>query len=187
MKKYFLLSLFLFISAFSISCQNYVPLLSPKTDFSLIAAMSFVSVPINESGFCDGVDYQGNIYVTDYTNNNVEKYSSNGIFLNQWGSGTGLSKAEGIAFSGFGIFVADNGHERIQVFDYDDNFIREFNGGNGGFNGLTGLAADSNGNIYAADSANNRVQKFDYQGNFITAWEAMEVETANSFIPNIFL
>jgi streptogramin lyase len=42
--------------------------------------------------------------------------------------------------------------------------------GDGQFNGLYGVAVDSNDNVYVADSLNNRVQKFNSTGGFILKW-----------------
>jgi hypothetical protein len=45
--------------------------------------------------------------------------------------------------------------------------------GEGQFNGLYGVAVDSNDNVYVADSLNNRVQKFNSTGDFILEWGSL--------------
>ncbi len=53
-------------------------------------------------------------------------------FVQAWGQrGQGPGQFEnpiGIAFSQNEIFVSDSGNNRIQVFDRDGNFIRQFGG-----------------------------------------------------------
>jgi DNA-binding beta-propeller fold protein YncE len=67
------------------------------------------------------VDSSENIYVTDSSNNRIQKFDSNGIFLAKWGSGgTGdgqFDYPEGIAVNSSGnIYVADTSNNRIQKF-----------------------------------------------------------------------
>lgn len=52
------------------------------------------------------VDSEDNVYVTDVNNNRIQKFSSDGAFVTSWGS-------EG---EGEGLYVADTGNFRIQVF-----------------------------------------------------------------------
>lgn len=89
------------------------------------------------------------------------------------------------------IWVADNGNNRIQVFNSSYEFIIKFgsfcnisNGsgcvdpdgtgplalGDGQFNGPRGIAFDNYGNSYVVDTGNYRIQKFDSEGHFILKW-----------------
>jgi len=45
--------------------------------------------------------------------------------------------------------------------------------GDGQFNSLFGVDADSSGNIYVADRQNHRIQKFDSNGNFLLKWGSL--------------
>ena len=68
------------------------------------------------------------------------------------------------------LYVADRYNHRVQVFDQDGNFIRQFGNygsGNGEFNELTGIHVTPDGKVYVCEWANNRVQVFDAQGKFI--------------------
>lgn len=63
-----------------------------------------------------------------------------------------------------GLFVVDNGNNRIQKFDRTGNFIilwGNFGGANGNFHNPTGIACDGKGDVYVVDTNNHRVQKFD--------------------------
>jgi DNA-binding beta-propeller fold protein YncE len=77
-------------------------------------------------------DAAGNIYVADgYGNSRVAKFDKNGKFIKSWGS-TGLAPGQfrtvhGIALDTQGnVYVADSGNRRIQVFDGDGTFKRQF-------------------------------------------------------------
>jgi hypothetical protein len=77
-------------------------------------------------------DSQGNSYFSDgYINSRVAKANARGEWVKSWGSlGTGPGQFDtphGIAVSPDDeVFVADRGNRRIQVFDTDGNYIREF-------------------------------------------------------------
>ncbi len=85
------------------------------------------------------------------------------------------------------IYVADSGNNRVQVFNPDGSFLRQFGStckldtregctgdGRGQFNEPWGIAVDGEGNVYVADTWNHRVQKFDKDGNFIAMWGVFE-------------
>jgi DNA-binding beta-propeller fold protein YncE len=67
------------------------------------------------------VDNGGNVYVADTENNRIQKFTSSGTYLTQWGSfgqGNGQFAAPyGVAVdSGGNVYVVDAGHSRIEVF-----------------------------------------------------------------------
>ena len=67
------------------------------------------------------------------------------------------------------ILVADSLNHRIQIFDLDGNYLRQFGhpGDNpGSFSNPRGITANSE-NILVADTNNNRVQIFDLEGNHV--------------------
>jgi hypothetical protein len=122
------------------------------------------------------VDSSGNLYVADFGNNRVEKFTSDGNYITQWGFyGSGNGQFNGpwsvaVDFSG-GVYVADFGTNRIQKFDYSGGYLAQWGSsgsGDGQFNEPYGLAVDSSGNLYVADSGNSRVEKFTSNGNYIT-------------------
>ena len=78
-------------------------------------------------------DKAGNIYVADGmgTNNRVAKLDKEGRFIKHWGStGTEAGQFQGlkaIAIDAQGdVYVADAGNKRIQVFDGEGTFKRQF-------------------------------------------------------------
>jgi DNA-binding beta-propeller fold protein YncE len=67
------------------------------------------------------VDSSGNVYVTDFNNHRIQKFTADGEFLAQWGSqGSGegqLFFPRGVAVDTSGnVYVADPGNSRIQKF-----------------------------------------------------------------------
>jgi DNA-binding beta-propeller fold protein YncE len=80
-------------------------------------------------------DKAGNIYVADGigTNNRIAKFDRDGRFITHWGStGSGQGQFNGIkglAIDAQGnVYAADARNKRIQVFDADGKYLREFSG-----------------------------------------------------------
>lgn len=77
-------------------------------------------------------DSAGNIYISDgYINSRVAKYNSEGDWEKSWGEpGTGpgqFSLPHSIAIDkDDNVYVGDRSNARIQVFDTDGNYLREF-------------------------------------------------------------
>jgi len=124
------------------------------------------------------VDSSGNVYVTDTLNNRIEKFSSTGTFITEWGSSGSLNgefnSPIGVAVDSLGnVFVTDSVNNRVEKFTSTGTFITKWGTlgtGNGAFNGPTFLATDPSGNVYVTDTDNTRVQKFSNTGAFITKW-----------------
>ena len=67
------------------------------------------------------VDSHGNVYVTDYDNNRVQKFDTNGNFITKWGSEGSkdgqFDGPKGIAVDTHGnVYVTDEGNTRIELF-----------------------------------------------------------------------
>ena len=132
------------------------------------------------------IDSSGNVYVADSGNSRIQKFTSDGTFIREWGSGgTGTGDGEfyeptEIAIDSSGnVYVSDFAINRIQKFTSDGTFIRKWGtqgSGDGqfGYPGPMGIAVDSSGNVYVADFANSRIQKFTSSGTFITKWGTTE-------------
>jgi hypothetical protein len=93
--------------------------------------------PVHQDGYFNqptdvAWDAQGNAYFSDgYINSRVAKVSARGEWLASWGSlGNGPGQFDtphGIAVAPNGeVYVADRGNRRIQVFDAQGTFLRQF-------------------------------------------------------------
>ena len=77
------------------------------------------------------VNSQEDIYVADYGNDRIQKFTSKEEFIRAWGS-TGTSDGQfrgiyGIAVdSNDDIYVTDVANHRIQKFDINGNFITKW-------------------------------------------------------------
>jgi streptogramin lyase len=124
-------------------------------------------------------DSSNNVYIVDSGLSRVYKYSSEGTYLDEWGSSgssTGqFSNPYGIGVDGSDyIYVADSANNRIQKFDSSGNFQMQISGAgseDGAFDTPVDVEINGNGDIYVLEAGyNNRVQKFDSSGTFIHNW-----------------
>jgi sugar lactone lactonase YvrE len=137
------------------------------------------------------VNSQGQLYVVDSRQPNVEVFDPNGNFLFQFGNVQPgrLATPRGIAIdSQDRVYIADNWNHRVAVFSANGTFLYGFgssgtNPGQFGPNAdLRGVAVDSvHGWVYVVDSALNVIDKFDLQGNFILRWGSYGT-TAGKFV-----
>ncbi|MEW6159638.1 MAG: 6-bladed beta-propeller [Verrucomicrobiota bacterium] len=127
----------------------------------------------------------GDFYVADgYGNSRVVKFDRNGKFLLAWGrKGTApgefnLPHAVQVDASGR-VFVGDRENNRIQVFDAQGKFLRQF----GGFAPF-GLFMTSDQTLFVADGRANQVMKMTLEGKVIEAWGTMGSEPGNFLLPH---
>jgi streptogramin lyase len=124
------------------------------------------------------VDSIGNVYVADTGNSRVQKFTSDGNFLEAWGtvgSGDGqFNEPLGVVVDLTGnVYVADSGNQRIEKLSSGGNFLGAWRSFTypGGF--PMDLAVDDSGNVYVigtADSSAGQVEKFSRNGDFLGAW-----------------
>jgi DNA-binding beta-propeller fold protein YncE len=100
------------------------------------------------------VDSGGNVYVADYNNNRVEKFSASGVFERTWGKAVNLTTGGNLCTLASGNTCQAGG----------------VGGLSGEMNQPLGIATDSAANVYVADSGNNRIEKFDSAGTFERTW-----------------
>ncbi len=124
------------------------------------------------------VGASGNVYVTDFYNNRIQKFDANGGFLTTWGT-SGSGPAQFTNPYGVGtdasenVYVTDTGNNRVQKFDANGTFLAmwgSYGAAVGQFNVPAGVAVDGSGNVFVADFLNHRIEKFDTSGTFVTAW-----------------
>lgn len=85
-----------------------------------------------------------------------------------------FSKPTNIAIDDEGsIYVTDTLNNRVEVFDADGKFVREFGKAGdapGDFARPKGIAIDSDGHVWVADAMLSRIQIFTKQGKFLLAF-----------------
>ncbi len=126
------------------------------------------------------IDPQGNLWVTDKSNNRVQKFDPSGKFLAKYGSlGSGngqFNRPSSVAIDSAGnILVADSNNHRIQKLSPEGAFISKFGtsgSGNGQLNKPEEVSVDTAGNIWVADTQNGRVQKFNSAGEFLKVFDS---------------
>jgi sugar lactone lactonase YvrE len=125
-------------------------------------------------------DAQGNVYVANESNARVDKYASDGTYLQSFGSSGSqpgqLSLPVGVAVAPAGqVWVSDfdGTRGRITVYNPDGSLVRTFGSagsGDGQFRSPGAITLDPTGNAYVVDTGNHRVEKFAPDGTFITKW-----------------
>ena len=123
------------------------------------------------------VDGDGNSYVTDLGNKQVQKFSSSGEFVSAWG-GSGYLDGQfhypsGIAVNDNFVFVADHDLHSIQKFSLNGTFVDQwgsFGIKDSQFKYPYGVTVDSENNVYVVDTGNQRIQKFTSDGEYILSF-----------------
>jgi DNA-binding beta-propeller fold protein YncE len=118
-------------------------------------------------------DPQGNLYVSDFGNGRIQKFSQDGKLLQVIGSkGDEKVKKTGTFNQPTGIYVDDQGFlyvcdtffHRIQKFDAKGVFVKEWNHS---FFGPRGISGDGHSRLYVSDTGNHAIQMFDMDGKFM--------------------
>jgi tripartite motif-containing protein 71 len=129
------------------------------------------------------LDGHGNLYVAEFDDNLIYKYSTSGKLLAQWGgpgSGPGqLGRPDKLAFDAQGnLYVTEvgpayGGNSRIQKFSPTGTPLAQWGtdgSAPGQFKNPIGIAVDQQGNIYVSEEAGDRVQKLSSLGQPLTEW-----------------
>jgi hypothetical protein len=98
-------------------------------------------------------DFAGNVYLTNAQFDEIDKYTPAGTQLPSFGGGH-LTDPYGIAIDDeLGIFVTDEGGDRVQVFNAGGTFDRTLSGQLDAPRGI----AIRQGTVYVVDSGNDRI------------------------------
>jgi DNA-binding beta-propeller fold protein YncE len=113
-------------------------------------------------------DHEGNIYVADgYVNMRIVKYDRNGNFLLAWGiEGSGKGQFEtphSIVVDGDLVYVADRENGRIQIFNGEGKFLREW----ANIGHPYGLFVTADHFVWMCDGVAGRFLKLDSGGKII--------------------
>ena len=128
------------------------------------------------------IDPQGNVYVSEFGNHRIQKFSSGGQSLSvigRQGNQPGqFDQPFGLVVDARGgLVVAEWGNNRLQRLTATGQPVSTW-GNSGGaksaargeFNYPQGIAVDAQGTVYVTDSGNNRVQVFSSSGQLVSVW-----------------
>jgi DNA-binding beta-propeller fold protein YncE len=126
-------------------------------------------------------DASGNIYVADYANNRIAKFSPAGVWIKNWGSGGGhpgqFRRPYGIDLDVSNrVYVADATNHRIQIFTKGGTYLNQVGSsgfGSGQFFQLRRVAVtpnSTNPTIYGADLWGYKVERFTPNSSGVYAW-----------------
>jgi autotransporter-associated beta strand protein len=117
------------------------------------------------------VDSTGNVYIADYGNNAVKKWTvANNTVTTLIASG--LSYPMGVAVDGAGnAFIADTYNNAIKQWTAASNTVTTLV--SAGLSSPWGLAVDNAGNVYIADSGNNAIKKWTAANHSVTTLVAV--------------
>ncbi|MCE2506034.1 MAG: 6-bladed beta-propeller [Nitrosopumilaceae archaeon] len=122
------------------------------------------------------VDAEGNSYISDLGNKRVQKFTSSGEFILNFGE-SGKQAGQFHHPSGVGVdsdfvYVADQNLHKIQKFTLNGTFVGEwgkFGNNDGELKSPKDIAVDS-GFVYVVDADNYRIQKFTTDGEFVLSF-----------------
>jgi sugar lactone lactonase YvrE len=111
------------------------------------------------------------IYVTEFRNNRVQRFSSEGKSLATFAV---APMPGGLAVDRAGnVYVAPMMSHKISVYSAAGKLIREWGRkgkGDGEFDQPGGIALAPDGTVYVADQVNRRIQRFTPEGKFLLKW-----------------
>lgn len=119
------------------------------------------------------IDQAGNLYVADTMNSRVQKFTSNGQFLQEWDIDEmvyGMPRA--IAVDHSGLVYVNNGQGNIRVFQPDGTELRRWDDSDFLNAGVLGMAVDKEGNVYVSNAGLHQVRKYDPTGQILLTWGA---------------
>lgn len=136
---------------------------------------------------CVCVEGDGNILLADFGASRIYRFSPKGEFIAEIGKGPGEEQGcfdiprDVITDSAGNIFVSDQrkGQPRIQVFDQNGNFIRDFAGEGSGPGEIIrphGLALAGE-KLVATDVQNHRTNVYEHSGKFVKALTWLDSDT----------
>lgn len=168
--------------ASAISLPEAIVIPAAEAEATLERLWSAAGPPKGRAGtWTPAVDPDGNVWTASSADDVFWVIDRDGAYLESWG-GSGDDEgefrftAEGNGFGALvfrpdgGFYVADSGNARIQQFDADRGFVRQFGAfgtGAGEFIIPLDIELDAQGNVYVYDVERNDVQVFSAEGQYV--------------------
>jgi len=145
-------------------------------NWQVLVAHSAVPEMSSPSGVA--IDGDGNLYISDFEGDFVEKVSAGGQPIARFGQkGNGPGQFAGptnlTVDSQGNLYVADTNNQRIQKLSRDGQAVAQFGSGGdapGQFWLPSGVAVDEQGRLYVADRGNHRIQVLAPDGKPLAQW-----------------
>ncbi|MFW6180335.1 MAG: VWA domain-containing protein [Spirochaetota bacterium] len=124
------------------------------------------------------------VYISDFTNDRVYRFSREGKYLGVIGE-PGFNRGQfygptALAVDGEGgLYVVDSGNLRVQKFSPDGEFLLSFGRRGeeeGAFEHPSGIAVDGGGRIFVSDHSKKAVYVYDDSGNYLTSLEGADLQ-----------
>ncbi len=113
------------------------------------------------------LDSAGNVYIADFDNNGIQKWSAATHQASTIVS-SGLSLPAGVAVDRQGnVYIGDSGDNTLKKWNAATNQLTTLV--SSGLNQPYGVALDSSGNVYIADSQNSAIKEWNAQTQTVTA------------------
>ncbi len=123
------------------------------------------------------IDGEGDVWVTDYGNDRVEKFGPDGSVSAAYGKeGSGKVQFHGptgiaINKSTGDVYIADTWNNRVEELSSKGKYVTAFGtSGLGTLKQPAGIGVDSAGNVWIADEGNDRLVEFSSTGTYIAAY-----------------
>ena len=162
---------------------------SPTITLDYVKTIGIVNNGLNGRGFANPFDLavngDGRIFVLNRCDPARASAIRVGVltldedYLYEFGDGAGNGGTQFrwpvcIAFdSQDNLYITDEVHQRVTVFDAEGNFLRKWGSpgsGDGEFNGPAGIAVGPDDSVYVVEQHNARVQRFTRDGEFLGKW-----------------
>ena len=148
---------------FVVDCENYrIQVFNNDLTFS-----HTITLHGNKPAGDVSLDSEGYLYVAEFNNNYIKKYTTAGQFIRRFGSkGSSPGQLHGpssLTINNNLVYVCEWYNDRVSVFDTKGTFLHCFGKGGSGkreFDGPFGITTDTKGNLYVSDTSNNRLAIF---------------------------